>query len=340
MQINEINATGNRLCSECWSKLEAFHEFYHMVEVTHRSQLKNKGIKFEVQPTQSGSGSTNSVADGKNRNTGVQRPSTVPNKSEILSKLNKINQSFTVKKKVLKLNCNSRQSKEVNLHIEKRGINVRCNIFQSNETGAKTVQAVDGSVASTAGAVGNSCSNGTNVAIKTETDSESESECANVQNIPTQEVKMEEELIISDEDDNDDSHAHNEKSHQSDEMCDDGNDDDDDGKTTTCNICQKTMVKSHIGNHQAKLHNICKYCNRIYPSAVELTMHLLRCNNARKAKNILCDLCNKNFKGIFFYKRHMQQVHEPNYQAPKNTDHIRTANEAVFKKWASLITHK
>lgn len=301
-----------------------------MVEITHRSQLKNTDTKPLIHPDPHGNAVCSSSSNG------IISTNCVPNKVDILSKLQNINKTVTVKQKILKLNSNSRQSKEINLHIEKQGRNIRCNILKPNQAAKENSSSVPVAGSST-------CSrdidgNAAKPKNTHETDSDSDAEGVNIYSHSIQQVKMEDELIINDDDNDDPMNEAGEGNEQNQELSDDS--DDELNNRTFCKICHKNVSTLHLANHLAKLHNVCRFCNRIYSSYVELEMHLLRCSNRRKAKSrhIYCDLCKKHFLGIVKFTEHMKRNHDPKYKKHDKTELIRVANEAICKKWASLIT--
>lgn len=49
-QINEINSPERCACSNCWPKVEKFHEFYVMVEGKYKHQLRDDKTKIVVDP--------------------------------------------------------------------------------------------------------------------------------------------------------------------------------------------------------------------------------------------------------------------------------------------------
>lgn len=348
-QVNEINANGNHLCSECWPKLEAFHEFYHMVEVTHRSRLRNENVKSTTESTLSSH--KEAPINGENgvkHAQGLERTNNVKNEIKNISTSKKRKQPITVKKKVLKLNFNTLQSKEIKLQIEKDGENVRCNILKPTEAVDKTKQASHAVNASsgTVEAVTNSCTRDIDRnALESENDDSEDEIC--MPNYPTQQIKMEEELIISDDDncdptDEDDSQKHTQQSHEKPHGQQSTNSKmhnekfDVSKQSTKCHICYKFVSTSWIIKHRTIVHNICRNCNRKFPSSAELTIHRLRCSKENRLS--CCHLCNKTFRVPLNLKAHLEAVHSPNYDPHKNADFIKTANEKVFKKWASLIS--
>lgn len=48
LQANDINSAESYACSECWSKVEAFHEFYHLVEAVHKQDANENDDKISL----------------------------------------------------------------------------------------------------------------------------------------------------------------------------------------------------------------------------------------------------------------------------------------------------
>lgn len=49
-QINEINLTDTYACSNCWSKVESFHEFYIIVQTNYNKNFRHNDVKIFVNP--------------------------------------------------------------------------------------------------------------------------------------------------------------------------------------------------------------------------------------------------------------------------------------------------
>lgn len=324
-QVNEINSIGNRLCSECWSKLEAFHEFYQMVEVTHRSQsrLKNKDGKHAVKVISNGAATNDSKKEIK------------------LETSHDKQQPVTIKNKMLKLNSNTPQPKEVKLHIEKTGKKVRCNIVEQAKAVKIIVPAANIAMHDT---VANRQDTKT-VDIKSngptneESESESELQQDDVPNYPIPEIKMEQELIIIDDDNcaspNDvDAHTHAKDIQQSRKRSKPTD-------VTTCNVCFKGFAKSHLANHQSKKHNICKDCKQMYSTRVELTIHRLRCDKVKKNQISCCQFCGRCFthRQRSGYLMHLRK-HEKNTELNKKTSNEKWASKNGLGSWASMLSQK
>lgn len=306
-----------------------------MVEVTH-CQFQNEHAKRTVQPTLVGKDSAKSATNGENRTNhdeAVIRPSAL-NKVEILQKIRNKKQSVAVKKKVLILNSNTNQSKEVRLHIEKRGRNIRCKVDGTDHDANGESRSADGTKAANS-----STSNDEDSA----TESVSEPECIDSNpNYPSQDIKMEEELIIIDDDSCEsmhETHSHNETATDDNQQPDDmqhNQQPPSDDKKTTCHICFKSL--RYIKLHRIRFHNMCVVCEQTFHTSTDLKIHRLQCigPTKRKPRNTFCNLCEKNFHTSFILKEHLRTVHDPHYK--KQLDKINTANEVVFKKWASLIS--
>lgn len=50
MQVSEINSTDKYACSNCWPKIETFHDFYVMVETSYRNILNDIDSKISINP--------------------------------------------------------------------------------------------------------------------------------------------------------------------------------------------------------------------------------------------------------------------------------------------------
>lgn len=50
MQVNEINLVEAYACSNCWSKVESFHEFYVTVEINYHKKFNHNDAKMFGNP--------------------------------------------------------------------------------------------------------------------------------------------------------------------------------------------------------------------------------------------------------------------------------------------------
>lgn len=327
-QVNEINTPKNCLCSECHLKLGAFHEFYHMVKITHGHRFKSENEKLTIQSTPD-----SHKANACNGENGVKlkKRRSLRNRAITLHTA----QCVTVEKKTLKLNSNSNQFKEINLQIEKDGKNVRCNILNPAELVDEMDQATTLSVEETVRqqTTQSNVETDENSHTDEESETELETEQIHVSNYPVQQIKMEEELLINDDDDNydsmneDDASIHN---NAEDNQQSDKNHPSDDNNSLTCNICHKRIEKSWFNEHQARSHNVCRKCRRIFPNYSEMSIYQLRC------RKHYCRSCKKKF--TTFDKKHFYYCKKCNYNRQKNVQLIRQAeNEKILKEWASQI---
>lgn len=326
LQNYEINAKGNCLCSNCWQKLEAFHEFYQRIKVTHcnRFKLKDEQLPGETATSNSGNEITG-TAEGK------------------LTKNLLQSQTEVIKKRTLKLNSNSCQSKEIKFHIEKDGKNVRCNILKSsaaaNEMDSTATTAMEGTA---------KCFQYTQTAAvdqngDEESESESDSEYEDIINYPARQIKMEEELIIIDDDNCDDSihtntegedrelfrekqQKHNRREEPQLPKPRPNN------KVSKCNICCKELMQSSIAEHQIRKHKMCRICKQTFRDHDELNLHMVDCKN-------FCHICEKSFSRVHGYRMHMKAHYHKCRNKPRDVELIKkTANAEVLKKWASELT--
>lgn len=50
LQVNEIDSTDKYACSNCWPKIETFHDFYVMVETSYQNILNDIDSKISLNP--------------------------------------------------------------------------------------------------------------------------------------------------------------------------------------------------------------------------------------------------------------------------------------------------
>ena len=82
---------------------------------------------------------------------------------------------------------------------------------------------------------------------------------------------------------------------------------------TTCNICQKSVVKVNLENHQATAHKMYKYrcdiCFSDFPNREDLTAHKTK-EHPKRAEKLNCDKCGKLFDFKHQLKKHIKIVHD------------------------------
>lgn len=325
----------------CWPKLQTFHEFYHKVKVTHHNRFKSKDETLEVNATPNSDHEI--AAIGRNR---VNPKTNLLRQNKAKKHLKSINRttlhaknSVTIKKRTLKLNSNSGQSREISLQIEEDGKNVRCNILKAagavNEMDQTDIPAKKVTITNRA----HTQTTGTNRNEETESESESESERIDIANHPARQIKMEEELIIMDEDYSADDST-NEFNANIYTRAEEKEEDQQQldalqqpkrpywpSKFAKCNICGKELLKTSISNHQVTQHNMCSKCKQTFSSFNKMSAHKKLCVYS-------CNLCDKRFEVKNAYTMHMKAHQRESKELIRKRE-----KEKILKKWAlQLIT--